>query len=132
MQLMKDTKMKNVPLEYEKMFEKAIGFRNKGMIDGSIKILLKLINNYKEYQYAYIILGDIYWDKNELLKSIKLFKKAIEISPSSEKASLCLFHVLWEKGDREEALDEMKRYLKNYTSEEYSKILKEINDKTNE
>ena len=130
MQKIKDTKSKskNFPSKYEKKFERAIELRNSGDLDNALLILNELIREEPQYRFAYIIMGDIYWDMKEIDKSIDAFKQATILSPSSEKCSLGLFHVLWENGREDEALEEMKRFLKDYKSDEYSRILKEINE----
>ncbi len=130
MQKIKDTKSKskNFPSKYGKKFERAIEMRNSGDFDNALLILNELIREEPQYHFAYIIMGDIYWDMKEIDKAINAFKQAVIISPSSEKCSLGLFHVLWENGREEEALEEMKRFLKDYISDEYSRILKEINE----
>jgi predicted Zn-dependent protease len=128
---MTKSKSKFVTSHYEKRFERAIELRNSGDIDNALVILNELIRDDPEYHYSYIIIGDIYWDMKEIDKAINAFKKATILSPSSEKCSLCLFHVLWENEREEEALEEMKRFLKDYKSDEYNIILKEIVEKLN-
>jgi tetratricopeptide (TPR) repeat protein len=52
-------------------------------------------------------------------------QEAVSLSPRSERASLIHFHVLWEAGQRIQALDEMKRFLMIRPSEEYASIIKD-------
>ena len=58
-------------------------------------------------------------------EAIKYGRRAILLSPKSEKASLVLFETLWKAGQRIEALDEMKRFLALRPSDEYARIIKE-------
>ena len=60
-------------------------------------------------------------------KAVAAFRRATELKPESETASLGLFHCLWEMGRKEEALDEIGRYLKIADCEDYRNILAEIN-----
>jgi predicted Zn-dependent protease len=56
------------------------------------------------------------------------FRKSAELAPSSELASLGLFHALVRQRKVDEAFDEMRRYLARKPSAEYTRILAEIND----
>ena len=58
-------------------------------------------------------------------KAVGPSQRAVELAPRSERASLVHFHVLWRAGERIQALDEMKRFLKIQPSEEYANIIKE-------
>jgi len=60
------------------------------------------------------------------------FKRATELSPDSELASLGLFQSLMDTGDKQAALSEMKRYLAGHKSEEYDLILEELTSSSNE
>lgn len=55
------------------------------------------------------------------------FRTAIFLSPGSERISLGLFHSLWGRGKRDEALEEMKRFVSLADSDEYRLILAAIN-----
>lgn len=56
-------------------------------------------------------------------EALSYFKRAVSLSPRSEKVSLGLFHCLWASGKQEEALEEMKRFLSLANSDEYVRIL---------
>ncbi|HBR56670.1 MAG TPA: hypothetical protein DEA22_04250 [Blastocatellia bacterium] len=74
------------------------------------------------------VLGATYRDADDLPNAIRCFQKSVELLPRSERASLGLFHAKMQSGDVEGAFCEMKRFLANSTSEEYSRLLQEIND----
>jgi glycerol-3-phosphate O-acyltransferase len=52
----------------------------------------------------------------------------MRVVPSSELASLGLFHSLIQQLKNDEAFAEMKRYVAEKPSEEYSRLLAEINE----
>jgi hypothetical protein len=54
------------------------------------------------------------------------FKSAVVLSPKSEKASLGLFHCLWEQGKEDGAFEEMKRLIRTTKREEYQVIVDAI------
>ena len=56
----------------------------------------------------------------------------IQLSPASERVSLLLFRVLLAAGERDLAFEEMKRFLAVGKSEEYSKMLAEWKEISNE
>jgi hypothetical protein len=49
----------------------------------------------------------------------------VQLEPESERVSLLFFRVLWSAGERDQALNEMKRFTAIGHSEEYSGMLKE-------
>jgi tetratricopeptide (TPR) repeat protein len=66
-------------------------------------------------------------DAGRFNDAIEHGRKAIQLSPKSEKASFVLFRALSKAGQYIEALDEMKRFLTLRPSEEYTKMIKEWN-----
>lgn len=75
------------------------------------------------------VLGDVCWDLGELENAVSIFKSAVELSPALEAVSLGLFHCLWKLEKRMEALEEIKRFQSISDSEDYRRIVKEINEK---
>ncbi|MGA2219771.1 MAG: BTAD domain-containing putative transcriptional regulator, partial [Terracidiphilus sp.] len=53
-------------------------------------------------------------------EAIEHGKAAVQRSPRSERVSLLFFRVLWSAGEREQALDEMRRFVALEDSEEYA------------
>ena len=50
----------------------------------------------------------------------------IQLSPASERVSLLFFRVLWGADQREQALDEMRRFVTLEDSEEYAQIILQL------
>jgi predicted Zn-dependent protease len=50
-------------------------------------------------------------------------KVAVQLSPRSERVSLLFFRVLWGADERQQALDEMRRFVMLEDSEEYAQIV---------
>jgi len=72
------------------------------------------------------MLGHIYWRMKDLEMAISSFRKATELAPRSERASVGLFHCLWEEGKQDEAIDEAKRFMTLSDSQDFREILEEI------
>jgi predicted Zn-dependent protease len=53
-------------------------------------------------------------------------KAAVQLSPRSERVSLLFFRVLWSADQREQALDEMRRFVTLEDSEEYAQIIQQL------
>jgi predicted Zn-dependent protease len=62
-----------------------------------------------------------------LEEAISYFQQAVVLRPDSEAVSLGLFHCLWESDRMDDAFDEMKRFLTGNESEEYKRLLADIN-----
>ena len=62
-------------------------------------------------------------------EAICAFRRAVELALKLEAASLGLFHCLWELGRQEEAAEEIRRFMSVSDSEDYRKIIQEINEK---
>jgi predicted Zn-dependent protease len=58
-------------------------------------------------------------------EAIEQGRVAVQMEPESERVSLLLFRALWGAGERNEALNEMKRFTAIGHSDEYSRMLEE-------
>ena len=99
-----------------------------GDLHGAINILNELISIEPNSAKLRGTLANTYWELKNYEEANKQFKKSIELAPEWEDVSLGLFHCLWEQDRKEEAFAEMKRFMTISTSEEYKKILKDINE----
>ena len=71
-------------------------------------------------------LAGIYFELNDLKNASEYFRRTTELSPKSELASVGLFHSLWGQGFKQEAVDEMRRFLALADSAEYSQLLHDL------
>jgi tetratricopeptide (TPR) repeat protein len=110
----------------DSMFELAIELRDKGDLKDSVGVLSKILDNYPTYErvdVVHSILGGIYSDLKELKNALNNFKKAIELNPKSELASLGLY-VTYANLDRdEEAISELLRFLRQFPAKHYKDTL---------
>jgi tetratricopeptide (TPR) repeat protein len=109
----------------------AIQWSTQGKLEEAVNILEKTIHEYPGQAPPYWYLGGLYWDLGKTDAAISNFKKAVELAPTVERASLGLFHALWDTDRIDEALEEMKRFqvLTDWSCQDYVKILAEINEK---
>src|SRR6266542_3075194 len=110
-------------------FSEAVKLKENGDLKSAMQILTELAVEEPESPAILAVLGDVCWEMRLLDEAATVFKRAIALAPKLEAVSLGLFHCLWDSGKREEALDEAKRFMSLADSDDYRKIIKEINDK---
>ena len=64
-----------------------------------------------DYAPAWWLLGGIYWTLGDYARSIDSCRRAVELRPRNEKASIGLFQSLLDAGQVEEAIAEARRFL---------------------
>ena len=117
--------------DFAKLLGRAIRHRDKSEYDDAIRILRALVKVKPESASVQGLLGDVYWRLGRLKQAVQSFKRATELAPKSELASLGLFHILWESGKMERAKAEMKRYLAIGNSREYDSMIPSLFPKAN-
>ena len=111
------------------LFDLAIEFRNKGQLRDSVNVLSKILNEYPANKKTYgfhSVLGGVYSDLGENENALISFKKATQLDPKSELASLGLYVTLAKLKMDEEAIGELIRYLKVYPADLYKDTLEEL------
>lgn len=94
----------------DSMFELATELRDKGQLQDSINVLLKILDQYpvdKKTYVVYTVLGGVYRDIDENEKALLNFRKATVLNPKYELASLGLYVTLVKLGKDIEAINEM-------------------------
>ena len=75
---------------------------------------------------AHLLLGVVLFKSGQFEQAIALYQDRLREQPSRESCSLMLFHSLWAAGRIEEALAEMKRFLAEYESMEYRRLIRDF------
>jgi len=117
--------------DFAKLLGRAIRHRDKSEYDDAIRILRALAKVKPESASVQGLLGDVYWRLGRFKQAVQSFKRATELAPKSELASLGLFHILWESGKIERAKAEMKRYMAVGNSREYDSMVPSLFPKAN-
>src|SRR5262245_49562293 len=113
----------------DSMFELAIELRNKGQFQDSINVLTKILSEYPidhKTHVVHSVLGGICKDLGDHKKAMENFRKATELDPNSELASLGLYVTLATLDRDDEAIHEMIRYLTSYPADLYKDTLEEL------
>ncbi|MFZ1086620.1 MAG: hypothetical protein WAN35_16775 [Terracidiphilus sp.] len=88
-------------------------------------ILRALVEQFPRTAIAHGYLAWILSRRDKHREAIEHGRVAIQLEPKSERVSLLFFRVLWAAGERNEALNEVKRFTAIGHSEEYSRMLEE-------
>jgi predicted Zn-dependent protease len=113
--------------ENEIRFKEAIQLKELGSLGASREILLDLYYANPTAFGVVVVLGEVCWEMGLMNEAVAYFEKGIEFRPESEAASLGLFHCLLEIGKNDEAFNEMRRFLTIADSDEYRRLLNDIN-----
>jgi predicted Zn-dependent protease len=112
--------------DYKLRFERANRLRKEGDAVGAVKVLRDLVADFPKTSAAYVVIGDILWDKGKLPAAAVAFRIATEHFPKLEIASLGLFHTLWRQSKTDAAFAEMKRFQSISQSQDYNEIVDEM------
>ena len=108
-------------------YNKAVGLRKEGRDIEAVIILRQIVDLHPDLAAAHNFLGSILWKKGDLDEAITCFIQAVKNAPKWELASRALFHTLYEKGQKDRAFAEIRRFLSVSDSKEYSQILNDLN-----
>ncbi|MGD0800922.1 MAG: hypothetical protein ABR906_06380 [Terracidiphilus sp.] len=88
-------------------------------------ILRALVEQFPRTAIAHGYLGWILSRRDKHRDAIEHGRVAIQLEPASERVSLLFFRVLWAAGERNDALNEVRRFTAVGHSDEYSRMLEE-------
>jgi predicted Zn-dependent protease len=104
-------------------FDEAVKAQESGDLARARLLLTELHERAPDSVLILLTLAHTCWELSHLHEALELFRRATVLEPECEAASLGLFHLLWKVDRIDEAFDEMRRYLLEYESEEYTKLL---------
>ena len=84
-----------------------------GNSDKARLVLLEILKEEPENQAALLILGGSYFAAERYDDAEMVFERLVLLSPGSGKLSVALFNTLWKMERREEALEEIKRFMQS-------------------
>ncbi len=108
-------------------YDRAILLRRHGQYRAALKILIKLTKRFPNNAPLLWYTGTVYsMELNQQKLAEPYLKKAVALSPNSERASLDLFYCIHDLRGTAAAMDEMKRFVALRSSKKYDKIYLEI------
>ncbi|MBI3821284.1 MAG: hypothetical protein HY289_01235 [Planctomycetes bacterium] len=117
--------------EMGRQFQQAIDSFQVGALREAARLLERTIADYPDQAPLLWYLGGIYQDLGKPDLAIPHLRRATQIAPKSERASLGLFHALWDIDQIDAALEEVKRFqlLTDWKCQDYLEIMAEIKEK---
>ena len=109
-----------------KLFSVAQQRSREGDIQGVVDTMRELVKHRPESGIFAAVLANALKSLGRTDEAEHYFRNAVVLSPEREEVSLGLFHCLWGQGKREEALEEMRRFVKLADRKEYKSILEAI------
>ena len=118
----------NADAYFKEKFKEAQNYKNLGKLNEALRLFTELKNETPNDFVVHIALGLTNKELGNIVAALDNYKEAIKYGPNSEKLSLLYFHLLWDNDMVSEAFDEMRRFLKENKSDEYTRILNEMTD----
>ena len=107
----------------------AVKLKEAGQLQAAEEMLAELFREVPKSTAISAVLGHVYWELGRLDDAVIIFRHATHLSPKLEAVSQGLFHCLWKLGRQNEAMEEIKRFQTISDSQDYRKIIEEINNK---
>lgn len=106
----------------------ALSLKSQGQYSKGLKIMKQIEKQYPNNSVVHGIIASLYYEKNDFEKSEKYFRKTVELNPNSELASLGLFHSLIFLNKVNEALYELRNFVKNHPVKLYKITIDELKE----
>ena len=87
--------------EFKRRLNQAIDLKNQERYGEAVQLLEQLRETNPESASVHALLADALWERRDLIQAVASFQRAVELAPTSEMASLGLFHTLLESGDNQ-------------------------------
>ncbi len=113
----------------DKKIKEILKKKEAGQYQEALMDAENLSTEYPDVASVFGLAASMYFEADQFDKAAEKYKKATEISPKSEAASLGLFHSLWQMDKNDQAFDEMKRYMSIAQSDEYNELLTNFSKK---
>lgn len=104
-------------------FDEALRVQESGDLVRARLLLWELHERAPESVVILLTLARVCWELGRFDEALEFFRRATVLAPECEAASLGVFHMLWKLDRIDDAFDEMRRYLRDYDSENYTTLL---------
>lgn len=107
-------------------FDEALRLRDAGSFIEAEAILSQLARQRPDVAAVHGMLGDLREKLGKLREAVASYQRSTELNPSSELASISLFHALYQLGELDAALEEMRRFRTRRSSLEYDRLVRDL------
>lgn len=87
--------------------------------------LLELLKDEPNNQTALIMLGGTYFVSDMFTEAEMVFERLVLLAPDIGQVSIALFNTLWKMERREEALEEIRRFMQHADREEEKETIEQ-------
>jgi len=101
-----------MPLDIEQSLKSARELIENQQDENARMLLLELLKEDANNIAALLMLGGSYFSSGKYAEAEMAFDRLILIEPGNGRFSIALFNVLWKMNRSEEALEEIKRFMK--------------------
>ena len=114
--------------QINKILDEALHLRQTGDLPTALRTVQPLLKITPRKASVAAIIGTLYFESKFWPQAAHWFGIAVRLNPDSERASLGLFHALWESDKRREALSEMARFRATHHAPEYDTLHREMTE----
>ena len=100
-------------MDLHQALNKARQLTEAGNNESARLCLLELLKEQPDNQTALIMLGGTYFVSDMFTEAEMVFERLVLLSPGRGQFSIALFNTLWKMDRREEALEEIKRFMRH-------------------
>lgn len=120
-------------LDLEKQLKQAQQFAMQGQEQNACMILLELLQEDPDNATALLMLGGSYFSLGKLQQAEMAFERLVLSVPGRGEYSIALFNCLWKQDRKDEALEEIRRFMniadrneEHETVTQYVKIIRQL------
>jgi len=120
----------------EKKLQDAKELLESGKTEQGRLVLLELLKDEPNNITALLILGGVYFSEKKYTEAEMVYERLILVEPGSGLLSTALFNSLWQQGRRDEAAEEIRRFIsvadkdkERATFENYAEVIKNLGGK---
>lgn len=112
-------------MDIEQSLNKARVLAEAGNAEASRQALLDVLKQQPDNQTALVMLGGSYFISGMLNEAEMVFERLVLLSPGFGQASIALFNTLWKSNRKEEALEEIRRFMQHADHEKEHEIIQQ-------
>jgi tetratricopeptide (TPR) repeat protein len=102
------------------VIKEAINLNAMEETERAVHLLTSILQEFPEEPAVHLYLGWYLRGCSRFEEAIEHARRAVQLLPRSSKASLVLFHTLWKAGYKNDAIEEIRRFLPIRPTEKYT------------
>ena len=110
-------------MDAEQKLRRARQLAEAGNNEAARESLQEILKQDPDNLPALIMLGGSYYVSGMLGEAEMVFQRLVLLTPGAGKASIALFNTLWKMGRNEEALEEIRRFMRHADEIEEQEII---------